>query len=283
MIRLLVTFASLMLLAFCALVSPAAALAPAGGGWLWQNPLPFGWDLGDVAFADAQHAWATTYVGGVVMRSSDAGLTWEPSFTGVDGAAAASSFVDGLHGAVLSTQTTGYGGADVIAFTADGGSTWTTRVFRSKTYGGLSDVDFVDPAHGWLAGGAGLFGTDDGGASWTRRSKPAWFEGVDFVDAQHGWATTGAPRVLVTADGGKTWAERDPAGRWEWLSVTAVDAGCAWAHGWRPNGADVLVRTTDGGRHWRTCLKASWFFPEGFTPVSRDEAWLVTEDEALGM
>ena len=42
------------------------------------------------------------------------------------------------------------------------------------------------------------------------------------------------------------------------------------------------MRTTDGGRHWRTSLRTSYSFPEGFTPVTRDEAWLVVEDGAFG-
>ena len=210
MVRLLVTLASLLLLAFCVLASPAVALAPAGGGWVWQNPLPFGWDLDDVTFVDAAHAWATTYVGGVVMRSSDAGQTWQPSFTSVDGAAAESSFVDGLHGAVVYTQTTGYGGADVVAITADGGSTWTTRLFRGRIYNGVYDVDFVDPDHGWLASGSGLYASDDGGATWARRNTTTWLDGVDFVDAQHGWVTSGSSRVLVTSDGGVTWVGPQP-------------------------------------------------------------------------
>jgi photosystem II stability/assembly factor-like uncharacterized protein len=289
--RRLAALAAVVTLLCMAWASQAGALASAGGAWVWQNPLPFGWDLSNVRFSDEQHAWATTYIGGVVLRSDDAGQTWQPSFTGVDGAMTSMSFPDESHGFVLYTETSGYGGADVVASTADGGATWTKRVYPPRQYGGLFDqtLDFVDGDYGWMTGGwrsAGarratpaLLSTTDGGATWTPHRLPGGdLAAVDFVDRLHGWVTTWADQILVTADGGRTWARRSLGLRGQWVDLRAVTADGAWAL----VGGSVLLRTTDGGRHWTRSLRTGQSWLAGFATAGLDEAWLVDSNDRLG-
>ncbi len=278
--RLICAFA---LLVFFAVVSPAAALSSAGGGWVWQNPLPFGWDLSDVTFSDSQHVWAATFTGGTVLRSADAGLTWEPSFTGVEGALWDLSCPDGLHCAVLYTQTSGFHGADVVAFTTDGGSTWTRRTFSRRTYGGIVGIEFLDAEHCWIAAGSGLFASSDGGATWSRLRTPATaLEGVDFSDVDHGWTDSFSNRVFYTADGGATWAARTPPGKNVWVFVSATGAGSAWVRLARSSGDDVIMRTADAGRTWQRRFVGGVASIESLLALSDDEAWVATDDEVLG-
>ena len=291
--RLLAAFAAVVALMCLAWAPQAGALASAGGAWVWQNPLPFGWDLSNIQFSDAQHAWATTYIGGVVLHSADAGQTWQPSFTDVDGAMTSMSFPDGSHGSVLYTQTSGYGGADVVASTADGGATWTKRVFSPGQYGSLTDVDFVDADYGWMSGdwrSAGarnatpaLLFTTDGGTTWKARRLPGGrLDGVDFVDRLHGWVTTEAGEILVTADGGHTWERRNLGLRAQWVDLRVMTPDDAWALVARPTSDSILLRTTDGGRNWTRCLRTGLSWSAGFAAAGPGEAWWATIDDVLG-
>src|SRR6266478_2511954 len=50
--------------------------APAGTRqWVWQNPLPQGYELSGVAFVDANNVWAVGDYG-TILRSTDGGNTW---------------------------------------------------------------------------------------------------------------------------------------------------------------------------------------------------------------
>ncbi len=165
-------------------ILPSALLpSPASADWYWQNPLPVGDGLGHVAFVSATEGW-TTSSGGRLLHTTDGGATWS-SLNPEPGQSL--RFLDGPGP-------------------------------------GLS---FIGASNGWVIGvrgtmeepgGAAIFSTTNGGASWTQTNVPAsnYGIGIQFVDADNGWALTGAGTfptsitgaVVRSTDGGGTWAGR---------------------------------------------------------------------------
>jgi photosystem II stability/assembly factor-like uncharacterized protein len=130
---------------------------------------------------------------------------------------------------------------------------------------------FSDGEHGWLADGAALLATTNGGQTWQRIYQ---FGGLvselDFVSATQGWAAVksgchavaagyGASRILfdseslyATQDGGASWIllQKDEEPAFEQLRF--VDR----RHGWAA-GLGGLRRTEDGGLTW-TVIGSPW-------------------------
>ena len=161
----------------------------------------------------------------------------------------------------------GAGGA--IVGTTDGGATW-----RNETPAGLketlTDVSFVDAAHGWIGTTDDhVLRTTDGGASWARLKidvvpppsddedddyGTSGYVQVDFASALRGWASTGSG-LSTTADGGKTWMPL-----FDTLSRDMVVAQIDFVdptHGWvlaysEDDGSSRIIATSNGGFSWRT-------------------------------
>ncbi len=129
---------------------------------------------------------------------------------------------------------------------------WHTQ--RSGQSGGddLTGVSFPDLTHGWAVGGidrADILSTTDGGATW--RSQVVGDNGlsaVSFVDVIHGWAVGIHNTLLVTANGGRTWAPQNPHINQDGnlYGVQFVDT----LHGWLVGQGGVIRVTADGGQTW---------------------------------
>ncbi len=165
----------------------------------------------------------------------------------------------------------GHGG--LIVRTLDGGANWS----RIAAPGGDSlqfrDIHaFSSRAAVALTAGTGpasrIYRTADGGESWTLgflMDEPDGFlDCLDFWDARRGFAYgdafDGAPYILLTGDGGRSWARvaadaMPPAGDGEGgfaASGTCARAGGA-GHGWIGTGAGGSARilaTSDFGATW---------------------------------
>jgi photosystem II stability/assembly factor-like uncharacterized protein len=128
---------------------------PSGpSGWFWQNPLPQGNPLNDVAFADANTATAVGYLG-TVLRTTDGGATWVSQTSGTTNPLYDVSFTDANTGVVV-----GPGGT--ILGTTDAGATWVTQA--SGTMYSLQAVSFTNANMGTVVGESGtIVRTVDGG------------------------------------------------------------------------------------------------------------------------
>jgi photosystem II stability/assembly factor-like uncharacterized protein len=122
-------------------------------------------------------------------------------------------------------------------------------------------LGFRDGLHGWLALGASLYGTADGGQSWSPQLSPAGSSEIGppsvAADGRGQLLITGAAsrRVAVTADGGATWSSPRPlpAGPAS-LATSGADGSVSWA--WS---ADDLQVTRDGGASWtRVPMPVAW-------------------------
>ncbi len=184
-------------------------------------------------------------------------------------------------------------GATVHVYeTTDGGRQWNRSSIplpapqAANLEGGAMHLQFVSASEGWVflssQGLAGttldaLAGTTDGGRQWrllqsarTPSGQAPVFEDVQAVAFQHtGWgvATVNSPafdsaRVLITTNGGATWAVTQlplPATAAQTQAVEGAPSLSARDEAWVPvtimqrSGHTeqlVLYATSDGGRHW---------------------------------
>ncbi|MGI9245125.1 MAG: WD40/YVTN/BNR-like repeat-containing protein [Steroidobacteraceae bacterium] len=133
-----------------------------------------------------------------------------------------------------------------LAMSADRGQTWTVQEFGEDAH--LTTLQFIDDAHGVMAGEFGmLFTTSDGGATWTRGPNlPNEFYpyAAYFASPTEGWVAGIAGQVLHTADAGATWTREPNDSGIALYRLFLVDGRL---HG--VGAAGVLARGDDG--NWR--------------------------------
>ncbi len=276
----------------------SAIVKTTNGGDTWEilrdldSPPPYGAyssELLSVNFCDANNGWASS--AGVLYHTTNGGTIWRRQ-TGL----ANSNWIYGVDAAdqdhVWACDASGR-----IYGSTNGGTTW---VFQDTAGGMLRSISFADTLVGVAVGG-GTIGrpphayrvrcnTADGGRTWQKSGmqidqQPLY--GVWFVNKTKGWACGGAGTVLLTTDGGITWAIQPTntgdhlygiafsdslhglacgwAGRVVWTNdggtnwnsgnsaTTQILNSCALAdtsHGFAVGGNGLIVQTTDGGRNW---------------------------------
>jgi len=191
-----------------------ALLVTADGGSHWRNVSPPGSaDLNRIhAFLDVNHAWV------VVTPGPASGLGPQPA------------------PAVIT-----------VFRTADGGASWR-RATLPVPDGLPSELDFVDPMHGWLVlstdNGITFYRTSDGGARWT------------LASVQHRLQAPGStypPGTLPLGVPPATLAGTDPSCSFEASAgLTLQDPSTGWASGScsGPEATTYLYVTNDAGRTW---------------------------------
>jgi len=112
------------------------------------------------------------------------------------------------------------GSGATVALTTDGGTTWDQVAPPSIDGLDVRDVHALDAERAWImTAGPGeasrILYTDDGGAHWIEQRREtdelSFLDGFDFWDEKRGIAYgdplgDGRFRILVTVDGGATWA-----------------------------------------------------------------------------
>ena len=169
--------------------------------------------------------------GGQLWSTTDGGATWSTAHSPASSSqdqVAEPVFFDSSRGATVVYENGGY----AIDVTSDGGATWrqTASASSGSTFvpGGFqpdpANVGFEDAQDfwlfatqpGWAKGGVEtdwLYHSRDGGTTWqlVQRDTPVTSpSSISFPDPQHGFVLqsdqTGATEILVTSDGGHTWA-----------------------------------------------------------------------------
>jgi photosystem II stability/assembly factor-like uncharacterized protein len=232
-------------------------------------------ELSGVSFPDPSDGWVVgqdASMDGVILHTSDGGLTWAPQASQLGGPLAGVQFVDATHGwAVTDEPGAGSGSNDAVERTTNGGATWVPQFVANMAL--PSSVSFSSDDVGCVAGGyvpngngaevPAVFRTTDGGQSWTKATIPVgsgqqgtmW--SLSFADADDGWAieaiyTALSPNsyeesdaVVRSTDGGATWASVPALADLGAQSVCFSDS----LHGWVGT-AEGVWATTDGGADW---------------------------------
>jgi photosystem II stability/assembly factor-like uncharacterized protein len=249
-----------------------------------------------VCFTDKVNGWASAYDRYGVLDSSysrsyllhttDGGATWQKVDVahGLYGGIGVIAFTDAQHGFALCklwTSSPGQPGATVVASalrTTDGGVTWSRLLVEpgDNSLTNLTAVTFASASRGWivgsgnvpsavpgLPGGALVYRTDDGGATWTRTTAPAGvtrLESVSSSGPNDVWVTGLGGQALSalyhSTDGGQSWSSvRLPSG-FTLATASFASATSGWVSGTiRQDGRTqqaCILHTQDGGVTWAT-------------------------------
>ncbi len=232
--------------------------------------------LASVDFVDASHGWAVggqnwaeddfTVPGatftGVILATTDGGVTWTSQSELDDKAVADVAFVNDKEGWAVGTR-------GLIVHTTDGGAAWTGQT--SGVASNLMSVAFVDALHGYAGGAEGtILATSDGGATWTRlrtaEKSLDWTAVSSLAVDGNGtvWAGLGSrsmtgdfPRLARSSDGGRHWRAAG-VGRvfdvWRVVAsgqrIVAVGPQEDSAAGALPGGPSRVLVSNDGGATW---------------------------------
>lgn len=262
-------------------VTPAGIPRPAADGstyWAGQH------------FVDRDHAWVLVARGQelTLLRTADAGRTWQEARLPVEGMGALFTSLDAERGWALVGQGVAAGSEAVAVLgTEDGGATWALLSATDPQnpqpgqlpFGGNKrGIAFADAANGWVSvyqpvdGRVLLYATHDGGRTWAEQVLPlpagyadaqAAPEAPVFFNAREGALAVGLFRhapvtvLYVTRDGGATWTPTTPIiaadGGAIRMALLSADEGRALVAP-VPGISDrvELRHTTDGGRTWTT-------------------------------
>ncbi|MBI3123916.1 MAG: T9SS type A sorting domain-containing protein [Ignavibacteriales bacterium] len=246
--------------------------------WVWQSPVPQGNNLNDVKIINATTAIAVGNLG-TVIKSADAGETWnhinlgtEMSFSSIHFADENTGYILGFDGTIFKTTdrsetwtvlSTGikityysicFVSKDVgfvcgyygyILKTTDGGVTWEKK--NSKTINTLNKIYFVNANLGFAVGKEGtVTKTTDGGNTWKGITIDLTSElkSFFFLDENTGWTVSSNGKIFNTTDGGTIWNEQFSNSMTKFSCVWFTDKNSGIAFG---SGAFV---TNDGGKTW---------------------------------
>jgi photosystem II stability/assembly factor-like uncharacterized protein len=168
-------------------------------GWFLQ-PSGTSNELNGVFFQPDGRSGVAVGAAGAIVRTSDAGATWQRPASGT-------GFT--LNGVWFTTPSEGWavGNSGTVLRTTDGGASWS-RLTNVGVGDALNDVWFATRDTGWVVGAAGLvLRTFDRGASWQSFRIPTMFalRGVAFSGTRDGWVVGGGGVIGGTHDRGVTW------------------------------------------------------------------------------
>jgi len=140
--------------------------------------------------------------GAQVLKTTDAGRSWTgtpvPVVSGEGAGIASVAFRDSLHGAAIGGEIGKPSGrGDYVAFTVDGGRSWTPGgrfTFAGPAYG-AAYVPTVDRPRLVAVGPGGADVSRDDGRSWTKLDTLAYWS-VGFASPSAGWAVGPRGRVV---------------------------------------------------------------------------------------
>ncbi len=193
---------------------------------------------------------------GLILRSTDNGVTWVPTTSGnVD----ASGFYSGCFSNPFNGFIVGLRGS--IIKTTDGGITWNSY---APTYIDMTALDFITDSIGFAANWNNIFKTTNGGVKWVllnNISTPGNFDRfryLHFFSADTGIAISQSPiKVYKTYNGGTNWQEIP-------LNILFIDEvydvfNIGQTIYMSTNGAygKKVLRSLDEGESWTTQYTAS--------------------------
>ncbi|NPV12108.1 MAG: T9SS type A sorting domain-containing protein [Ignavibacteria bacterium] len=245
-----------------------------GENWIVQNSGTTA-TLYSVSTVNANVAWATG-VGGVVIKTTNGGATWQ---TVTPPRAVDAHVICGVSADKALVATNGTSDA-VIHITTNGGQTWQNVV--TVPGGFINVIIMFDDMNGFaqgdpVGGNWTLLKTTDGGFTWTPAAT------VPQAGSEYGWNNSGwnvgntlwfgtnNSRVYKSTDGGATWT----------YAPTTVVNSYSVAFGNALKGVvgsatGTANRSTDGGNSWISITTPATGNILGMTSVSENEYWFTS-------
>jgi len=256
----------------------------------------------DVCVKNRNHLWIVgeevTNRGnqGVILYSSNGGVTWERQFTKFDTLLNDILFINSDLGFAIGNTKQGNG---VILKSEDRGKTWSTSYVEAN--GALLEIHFITSERGWILNGNGsMFLTFNSGKTWERVNidKAKRITTFDFVDKFYGLVVGNDGQVFKTDNGGKTWTSisrrlikilgRIQPSQVDFKEVKFTSPNVGYIGGEllvkskksnkqkTYNYHGFLLKTVDGGKNWTQIVISKEL---GFTSaelINDNEIWVVT-------
>jgi photosystem II stability/assembly factor-like uncharacterized protein len=153
--------------------------------------------LNSIAFADPDHVWIAGEFG-VILASTDGGLTWKSQDSPVQSTLFGIFFADQQRGWAVGLEST-------LLRTTDGGKTWRKQEIETPWGFPLALYDIaVRGPYGWAVGNSGLLlSSNDGGETWRLVKVPvemssAWLRGLSLLPQGRGYIVGASGLVLAT-------------------------------------------------------------------------------------
>jgi photosystem II stability/assembly factor-like uncharacterized protein len=255
-----------------------SVLRTTDGGRHWAEAYSSAFWLTDLTFIDGE-AWLLADSCGYsdggscerdLLKSTDSGSTWSQTTLPITGLGISISRPT-RQDAWITSMNAGPGTAEIIV-THDGGETWTSLPHPAPRAASEAAISFRTAEEGWLLiggqPGAGsqakeLFGTTDGGRTWTHLSggpaemSPGYAGSPVFTSAEDGWMALAHVALIHSTDGGKTWTPALSASDDRGDPQSAVQFTDT-QHGWTVlnyyqdfQARQALWSTSDGGATWQ--------------------------------
>jgi len=213
-----------------------------GLNWSLQTNL-YRENLTSVCFADIQNLYVTG-LGGTLLKSSNAGISWDSIYINPFQNYYCVSFNNALTGYVT--------GSGMILKTTNAGANWSTQAVSINLP--LYSIWFTNDNNGYAIGADGAFGaasfkTSNGGINWINIITPTMnssMYSVCFTDSLSGYAVGTEGKIIKTTNGGSNWFGINiNVNRYEINTVHFINDNTGYI-----GGVGGLLKTTNGGQNW---------------------------------
>lgn len=206
-----------------------------------MHPSPFSTSFTSSFFTSPITGYVTT--SSQILRTNDAGLTWDTLKTLPSGYFANIVFTDANTGYIASTYGTLYK-------TINAGKDWTvTTPVAGLLF--LNSLCFTDPNTGYMVGKAAVLKTTDAGATWNKLTMGTGsnFNKIYFYDQNVGFALGDNGIIYKTTNAGSSWDSLktglDYSSGSYLKSIYFINSTTGFACGY-----PGMIKTTDGGNTW---------------------------------
>ncbi len=233
------------------------------GGSTYNSGLQAGWmeKFYSVFAFDTSTCWAAG-TGGMILKTTDGGFTWNKQFTHVN---------NNLHSIYFTDPNTGWavGNDGIILKSTDGGVHWISQ--PSPTKDSLFSLQFINKSLGWAVGSGGVILHTSNGNDWSIQpdQNTNSLNSVFFISKDTGSAVGSNGTILYTVNGGDYWGKIPSITDTNLYSIYITPSEKAYAVG---EGGTVVQITADST--WNSAFKFyntlnSLFF------IGPDSAWAV--------
>ncbi len=242
----------------------------------------------NVQFINDSVGWCVGATGappydGLLLKTNDAGDTWETRIFDADLPPIAS----GIEDFIFIDSFNGWFVADVDIFkTSDGGSIWDRQSPLTSTI--LNSISFVDSVNGWVVGMSGtILRTIDGGEEWENMTDTLLTTNlfdVQFVTDSIGWVVGASGTIWKTTDAAENWVVQESGTTNGLGKVKFINTTTGWIVGYHgtilytTNGGDSL---SDGSTTWKAQPAPNNFNLNSVTSKSATDLWIAGENGLL--